>query len=566
MTLELNRRQAMAWGAASVASLAGLNHADAARMTSPELPMQVIETHDERLRKSLGNQVVDIADRWLGAIPDAFGIHYCATVGMFIRDAVAAYCLPQSSFHHDRELLKRIGLATDFLKRSQHANGTIDLPATNFSSPPDTAFVVHSVATAATLARRHHVKSILNQLQEFLTLAGEALRLGGVHTPNHRWVICAALAQINELFPKEGYVTRINQWLAEGIDIDDEGQFTERSTAGYNTIVDSALVVMAHKLKRPDLLEPVRKNLNAMAFLLHPDGEVVTEISSRQDLDTRATMSGYWFPLRYLAGLDGNGLFASMLALLKPEHAELHRLMEYTECSLQLPAYEAIPDNYEREYALAGVTRIRRGRTSATIFHHNNSHWFSMRNGGAVIKSIRFASAFFGKGQFVPSLFERREDGYYFKQTLEGRYLQPIEDASLLPVLNNRWSALTPRRKTSDNCKLIYEASIRETALGFQVFISAKGTDNVPLTVEINLREGGELLGAREVPGQPGAFILTEDTVTYSVDNESLRIGPGKCEHTWLELRGAQPRLSGPSLFITGYTPFEHLLKIEIQP
>src|ERR1700728_2720660 len=95
------------------------------------------------------------------------------------------------------------------------------------------------------------------KLKEFLVSAGEALATGGVHTPNHRWVVSSALAQLNSLFPSAKYVDRIDDWLDEGVFCDVDGQFEERSTGIYSRVVDNAMITMARLLNRPQLLEPV---------------------------------------------------------------------------------------------------------------------------------------------------------------------------------------------------------------------------------------------------------------------------------------------------------------------
>ena len=558
MALEMNRREAIALGITSLAALSLPGRAD------NEAPSPLVQSHDEKVNGLLAAQVTDPQSRWCGAIPDEWGIHYCTAAAGLLRDGAAAYFHPESKFHGSQELFDRMKLAAGFLTRSQNDEGNIDLPSTNFNSPPDTGFVVHSVACAAKLAQMNKDETVLSLVKDFLLQAGQGLSQGGIHTPNHRWVVCAALAQIHDLFPNQQYVDRIDQWLAESIDIDDEGQYTERSTSGYNTVVDNALVVVAHKLNRPNLLEPVRKNLDAMAYLLHPNGEVVTEISFRQDLNTRGTMSGYWFVLQYMAIRDGNGMYAAMLKQLKPDCLELPRFMEYPELANTLPPETPVPTEYEREYPLSGITRIRRGKTSATFMHKGNSRWISLRRGEAVINAIRFSGAFFGKGQFIPTVYEKRADGYYFTQKLRGRYMQPISDPALLPVRPDTWPGLVVKRKETQICLMDYEGLVRETAKGFEISISAQGTSNAPFVVEINLREGGQLTGVTAAPNSNDVFLLKDGFAEYRIGADVIRFGPGKCEHAWVEVRGAQAKLAGPSVYLTGYTPFQQTLTFEM--
>lgn len=564
MTLRMNRREVLELGAVSFGLLSARRGACAGPAPDEGLVAEAVRLNDEAVGRALQTQVTEAGSRWCGAFPDSHGIHHGHTAAVFLKNAAAAYFHPLSAHHADGGLLEAMTLAAGFLERVQNEEGNIDLLSTNFNSPPDTAFAVHSVACAAQLARMHDDKAVFPLLEGFLQKAGRALSHGGIHTPNHRWVVCAALAQINALFPDRRLVGRIDQWLAEGIDLDAEGQFIERSTAGYNAVVDNALVVAALKLDRHELLDPVRKNLDAMAYLLHPNGEVVTEISRRQDLNTRGTMAGYWFALRTLALRDGNGLYASMLRFLEPQCADLAQLMEYPELQVSLPAAVPIPDDYEREYPLSGMTRVRRGKTSLTLLHTGNSRWLTLRRGEVAVGAIRLSTAFFGKGQFIPESFEKRGDAYCFRQEIRGRYLQPVADPGLLPVTPENWIKASGRREQTQLCRMVYEAIVRETESGLEISLSAQGTDNVPLAVEISFREGGELTGVVPVAESNSTFLLKEGFGEYRVGADTIRFGPGHAEHQWVQLRGAEPALPGTGVYLTGYTPFQHVLTLRL--
>ena len=557
--MDVTRRDLLAlMGTAGTLSLSGNADAQTPAASAPGAG-SVVERNDTAARTLLGTQLTDPASPNRGCVPDQFGLHSAGSASAVAETLAASFVHPQSAFHHDRVLLDRIRLAAGFLERAQSPQGNIDLLTTNFNSPPDTGFVVHNVAAAAAIGRRHGAEEIARTLQPFLVRAGAGMAEGGVHTPNHRWVIGSALAQINELFPDPRLVRRIDEWLAEGVDIDRDGQFTERSTLTYNVVTDRALLVMAAKLKRPELLEPVRQNLRALLFLLHADGEVVTEISRRQDQYTRGNTTGYWFPLTYLAVVDRDGQFAT-LARQAEAGARLSTLLEYPELSQPLPADAPLPTDFERSLPDIGLARIRRGPLSATLVLGGSSRFFALRYGDAVIEGVRFASAFFGKGQFVPDSAEQRGSTYLLKQALEAPYYQPLAQK----VTSENWTATRSQRRHSEICRLEQSAEISEAPAGFRIRIRAEGTPGVPVAVEIGLRDGGILQGARAVKASPGAWVLPGGTgAVYRAGSSQIRFGPGAAAHEYVQVRGAEPPLPGERVYITGYTPFDRTLRFE---
>jgi hypothetical protein len=403
----------------------------------------IVERNDAAVRAALQSQITDPASPNRGSVPDQFGLHSAGSASGVVETLAASFVHPRSAFHLSAVLLEHLRIAAGFLERAQSPQGNIDLLTTNFNSPPDTGFVAHNVATAAAIGRLHGAEEIASVLRPFLVRAGAGMAEGGVHTPNHRWVICSALAQINELYPDARYARRIEEWLGEGIDIDRDGQFTERSTLTYNVVTDRALLVVAAKLKRPELLEPVRENLSSLLYLLHADGEVVTEISRRQDQFTRGNTNGY--------------------------------------------------------------------------------------------------------------------SAYVFRQALEAPYYQPLSQK----VTPETWGPTRAERRQSQVCRLEQSAEVTERPNGFGVRIRAEGTAGVPLAVEICFREGGRLEGCRALRATPGSYALPAGTATYRAGANQIRFGPGYAAHEYVQLRGAEPKLPGDSVYITGFTPFDRTVVFE---
>ncbi len=93
--------------------------------------------------------------------------------------------------------------------------------------------------------------------------------------------------------------------------------------------------------------------------------------------------------------------------------------------------------------------------------------------------------------------------------------------------------------------------------------MKATGTTGVPLAIEIAFREGGRLEGCTPVAGLPGSFVLERGSGVYRAGKNEIRFGPGGAPHRYVQLRGAEPKLPGQSVYITGFTPFDRAIAFE---
>jgi hypothetical protein len=533
-----------------------------------QLLKSFIKSNDTSVKTLLERQEKGASHHWYGGVVDAYGIHNPqSTVGLLQRLS-CAYVSEGSWYFRQQAMVGPLQDATFYLLNAQHPDGTIDLHTTNFHSTPDLGFSVEPAALAYTLLEQQaadETRQIRGNLKTYLQHAGKALSVGGIHTPNHRWVVCMAAARVHHLFADPALKDRIDEWLQEKIDIDEDGQYTEQSTLIYSPIVNRALITVARLMDKPTLLEPVRKNMEMTLFYLHANGECVSEGSGRQDQYQRGTLNRYYYPYRYMALYDQNPRFAAMTRMLEMQEQEkldinMAFFLEDPKLKEPLPQSESLPTNYLHVYRGSDLVRVRREERDATILA-KNPLFFTFFKGNAALEGVRLASAFFGKGQFEGESLEREGDEFVLRQWLEGPYYQPYPKENL--PHDGDWEKMPrDKRPQSEVQKLLSEIRIRETDNGFLLDISITGTDRVPVAVEMAFRKGSKLANVRKLEDNEDAYLLEEGYGTLSEGDQQIRFGPGRAEHSWTQLRGALPKMEAQCVYLTGYTPFEQQIEV----
>ena len=508
----------------------------------------------------------------------------------------ASYCFQDSKYYQSTSIISALEEMVKHLLSVQSDDGTVNLG--NLESPPDTAFLLEQITAGAYVLSQQKSKDVVNintAIKKFILKAGDALTAGGVHTPNHRWVLCAALARVNALYPNQKYIDRIEDWLGESIFIDSDGNYPERSK-NYAAVENNSLITLGRLLNKPALFEPVRRNLEMTYYTMEPNGDLVTMDSRRQDQYSSKNIVSFYLYYRYMAIKDNNGKFSSIAKLIEnlkdfDEEILNRSLIDFLENSLlqkELPAPTPLPVDYVKIFTTSNLLRIRRGDRTTTFFggvdwpliiasgRSNSPNFFSYRNGNAILKYMRLSSGFFSMGYFYSDGLKKQGEKYLLYKKLDVPYYQPLPknlrnakgDYKLSPSIDDRfWNKMDFEKRPVSNVKTLETTvSLLETNGGNEINFEVTGLKGVPVTIELCFKEGGKLSGV--VAGNDNNSFLEKGIGRYEFEGDAIQFGPGIVAHksiTGLEgerysTHFGSLRTEGLHVYLTGITPFSHKL------
>lgn len=527
---------------------------------------------DKQIEGLLTRQLDKAGTRWDGGIINDYEIPNAHSTNNFITKLGGVYACKWSTFYLSTELEKPLERAINCLCNVQFEDGTIDLHTTNFHSTPDTAFLVNYLSPVYVVLKRLNrpgLKKSVAGLAQFIERAGKCLLVGGIHTANHRWVVCSALARVHSFFPSSAYLARIEEWLSEGIDVDPDGQYTEQSVAIYSPVIDNMFITVGKVLERSSFYDIVRKNLQMTLYYIQPGLEVLTDASGRQDSAQTRFVNRYYYAYRYLAIMDQNPVFAALCRQMEAEIPEkiasstslMAQLMEEAIFEQPLPVSGPIPNDYFKRFVHSGVFRIRRNSLDLSVIERNPTFLRFMK-GKAVLQSMRLHAAFFGsKGQFIAEEAELVGQKIILSKTTVHGYFQPFPEDRRSG--DGDWSKM-PRdqREMTEVQTLKQRVSIEEVNGKVRVEITVEGTEEVPVSIEISFRSGGQLSGVMADRRTENAYFLEKGVGEYRVGTDVIRFGPGQLSHKWAQMRGMLPKQEGESVYLTASTPFRHTIEL----
>lgn len=534
----------------------------------------ILAESERRVALSIKNQVKDAASLFDGGFIEETGLVQPKYAIYRVTTMLAVYMNEESKYYHQAALYERMLAAFRYIEKMQHENGLFDYIDCNFNSAPDTAFCIKRMLPCFKyLSKKKETKeeeNLYEILYRIIKKGAYGLCEGGFHTPNHRWAIASNLLECAHIFNDEKMENRAQDYLMEGIDCNEDGEFAEKSAGNYNRINDDAMMTLGELSGDERYFEYAKRNLRMMLTYIEPDGSIFTNHSTRQDNGKKVFPKDYYLAYLKMGMRDHDDTFLGManyiFDVIEREHLRapdilVHFMLEpkYTHTEYDGVYHQQVFNSHYKE---SGIVRAHQNGFTYTLMQ-GKTEFLYFRNPSIII-SMKIGGSFCEHRAFKADRLEKTLKGYKLHQTMSGWYYLLFKEK---PETTDWWQMDQSRREKLYGPDLHIEVEVEEKEEGIDVDLNISGVELAPFRVEIAVIGVDEIENEHFVmPCEKGkTMILKQGKVRFKNRENSIEMGPGFGRHQFIEGKfGSEERGEQRfTLYFTDYTAFHH--KIEIR-
>ncbi len=535
---------------------------------------RVVHDTEKRVQHALRTQNLDQSSPYYGAYVMPNGVYMQKHALYQIASLAAAYCNRDTKYYQDETLLTSMLLGLDYVDSTQHENGLFDYITCNFFSAPDTAFCIGIILPAYQYLRKRSTLSegeqiLKARLERIIHAGGRGLLQGGFHTPNHRWAIAGLLAQCGKLFGEDDLTQAAFAYLNEGIDCNDDGEYSEKSAGNYNGVNNQAMLFLADALDDDSYEQHVIRNLRMMLTYWEPDDSIFTANSTRFDKDRLVYPDGYYFFYLYIGAkyeipefiAMANYIFEIIFEknLLSPDL--LMRFMLHPKLIDFESGLCGTPKEYKIFYADSGIARVRRGNFSYTVMK-DKSNFLYVHN-GSIKLAVKIGGSFCEHRAFKAEKMWEENGELHLHQTMRGWYYLPFPEK---PATSDWWQMDNASRPKKWGPNMEIDVIVRDTEDGVDVDIRTSGVVGAPWRVELAFAGIDRIANDHMTMPIHGdeVIVLKDGHFMVSNPNSTMQVGPCFGNHHFTEGKeDSEAKTAGcATVYLTDYTEFHHVISI----
>ncbi len=497
--------------------------------------------------------------------------------GFFLGQMMAAFCTEDSKWYLSDRLAQAIRADLVYMENHQRPDGCFDLTPCNYASPPDTAFMVNAMLNGWWLLEKCKAPEadfMREPVYKLIDSTSRGIAAGGFHTPNHRWAISSCLLCCEKITGNKALGERAREYLAEGLDINEDGEFAERSAGNYNQVNDDQMIRLYLATGDQSYLEAAAKNLEMMYCYFDPDNSVFTNNSTRQDLGKKVYAESYYMLyllVGYFLKRPDLGAMAEWIWQDCRRRGSMPHGAEWLLLFPEMDGYGADSpfmkpfEHVDRLFPDSDIARIREGKWSCSLLKGKPNCLYFQH--GAFSMYMTIYSNLCDRRNFLADTLVPTETGYRMTAHAAGWYYLPFPEEQR-PATSDWWAMDNPNtRPKTEGLPLDTILDIVKRPDGIDLHIKTEGIDQLPLRMEFSFLPGGYVRTEHFLQAtKPGESINIIDGMVEACGpkGETITIGPAFGAHDVTNRMGGAYPLSDQhyTLYFTAYTPVEKVIRI----